>query len=89
MNKYFVAQSLVTISLLGSASSWAAVTPCDAIVEKVHAKLERKGVNDYTLKIVPKETETKLRVVGVCEGGKKKIIYHKQKGKKQQEQTEE
>lgn len=89
MNKYFVAQSLVTTALLASASCWAAVTPCDAIVEKVHAKLERKRVDNYTLKTVPKDTETKLRVVGVCEGGKKKIIYHKQKGKKQQEQAEE
>jgi len=40
----------------------------------------------YALKVVPKDTETKLRVVGVCEGGSKKIIYQKQKAKKKTEE---
>jgi hypothetical protein len=51
---------------------------CEAIMDKINAKLEGK-VSDYALKVVPKDTETKLRVVGVCEGGSKKIIYQKQK----------
>ncbi|MBC3877415.1 DUF1161 domain-containing protein [Undibacterium sp. FT79W] len=75
-------KSLVSGLLLCSASSWAAVTPCEAIMDKINAKLEGKGVSDYALKVVPKDTETKLRVVGVCEGGSKKIIYQKQKAKK-------
>jgi hypothetical protein len=55
-------------------------------MDKINAKLEGKGVSDYALKVVPKDTETKLRVVGVCEGGSKKIIYQKQKAKKKTEE---
>lgn len=71
MKKYFLASSLILIS----ATSWAAVTSCDEIKSKIETKLEGKGVKNYTLQAVPKDTETKDRVVGSCEGGSKKIIY--------------
>ncbi|MFZ6654650.1 DUF1161 domain-containing protein [Undibacterium sp. TJN19] len=64
---------------LSSTSAWAEITSCEAIKDKVAAKLEGKGVNNYTLQVVSKDTETKYRVVGSCEGGKKKIIYKKEK----------
>jgi len=73
---------LVLGLMLAGSSSWAATTSCDAIMDKINAKLDRKGVHDYSLKVVPHTTETKLRVVGTCEGGKKKVIYHKEKASK-------
>jgi len=85
MNKRTLTTSLVLSLMLSSTSVLAAVTSCDAIIEKVKAKLEHKNVNDYSLKVVSKDTETSLRVVGVCEGGSKKIIYKKHKVKKSEQ----
>jgi len=77
MNKRLLTTSLVLSLMLKSASGWAAITSCDAIMEKINTKLEHKDVSDYSLKVVSKDTETSLRVVGICEGGSKKIIYKK------------
>lgn len=74
-------KSLAISVLLCTTPAWAEITSCETIKDKVAAKLERKGVNNYTLEVVSKDTETKLRVVGSCEGGKKKIIYKKTRGK--------
>lgn len=71
MKKYFLASGLILIS----ATSWATVTSCDDLKSKIETKLEGKGVKNYTLQVVAKDTETKDRVVGNCEGGSKKIIY--------------
>jgi hypothetical protein len=71
MKKYIFASGLI----LASATSLAAVTSCEEISGKIEAKLQGKGVKNYTLQVVGKDTETKNRVVGSCEGGSKKIIY--------------
>ena len=71
MKKFMLASSLILIS----ATSWAAVTSCDEIKSKIEAKLEGKGVKNYTLQVVEKDVATTNRVVGTCEGGSKKIIY--------------
>ncbi len=53
----------------------AAKTSCDEVKAKIEAKLEAKGVKAYTLTVIPAEEQTELRVVGTCDGGKKKIVY--------------
>jgi Protein of unknown function (DUF1161) len=73
MKKYILASSLI----LMSATSWASVTTCDALKSKIETKLDGKGVKNYHLQVVAKDTETKDRVVGSCDGGSKKIIYTK------------
>ncbi|MFZ6672995.1 DUF1161 domain-containing protein [Undibacterium sp. Rencai35W] len=78
MKPFILASSLILIS----TSSMAAITPCVDIKEKVEKKLEGKGVKNYSLQVVSKDVETKNRVVGVCDGGKKKIIYTKTKSAK-------
>ena len=70
---------VMLVSGICCSSAWSAVTSCQEIMDKVNAKLEHKGVQDYSLKVVGKDKETSLRVVGTCEGGKKKVIYQKQK----------
>ncbi|MFZ6731220.1 DUF1161 domain-containing protein [Undibacterium sp. Ji42W] len=79
MRKSVSIKGLVISLLLGGAPAWAGVTSCETIKDKVAAKLEAKGVNNYSLQVVAKDTETTHRVVGTCEGGKKKIIYKKEK----------
>ena len=51
-------------------------TSCDDVKSDIAKKLEAKGVTSYTLEAVPKDQDvTDGKVVGVCEGGAKKIIY--------------
>ena len=82
MKKHVLTTSLVVSLMLSSTSGWAAITSCDDISDKIKTTLAHKEVKDYALEVVSKDTETSLRVVGVCEGGKKKIIYKKIKAKK-------
>jgi hypothetical protein len=68
----------------------AQVLPCDALRSKVDAKLQAKGVQSYTLAIVPAaELTDELnaasavpstitnngKVIGSCEAGSKRLIY--------------
>lgn len=50
---------------------------CDELKSEIAAKLDAKGVKGYTLDIVPKDQDAEGKQVGACEGGSKKIMYHK------------
>ncbi|MFZ6721834.1 DUF1161 domain-containing protein [Undibacterium sp. Ji49W] len=81
MKRSTLIHTLISGLLLISASAHAeaGILSCEALKEKIATKLEGKGVDNYTLQVVSKDTETKYRVVGSCEGDKKKIIYKKEK----------
>jgi len=51
--------------------------PCDELKSEIAAKLETKGVKGYQLEIVATEEVKDQKLVGSCEGGKKKITYTK------------
>jgi hypothetical protein len=51
--------------------------PCDELKSEIAAKLETKGVKGYQLEIVATEEVKDQKVVGSCDGGKKKITYTK------------
>jgi hypothetical protein len=55
----------------------AAGKPCEDLKTEIAAKLDAKGVKDYTLDIVAKDKDSDGSVVGTCEGGSKKIMYRK------------
>ena len=59
---------------LFAAPAFAKVS-CDDLVAKIEQKLEKKGVKNYTLTVIPADEATELRVVGTCDAGKKKIVY--------------
>ena len=49
---------------------------CEELKTEIAAKLDAKGVKNYTLDTVAKEAEAgDGKVVGTCEGGTKKIVY--------------
>jgi outer membrane lipoprotein-sorting protein len=50
---------------------------CEELKSEVAAKLEAKGVKNAQLEIVGTEEVKDQKVVGSCEGGKKKITYKK------------
>ncbi len=48
---------------------------CEELKTEIAAKLDAKGVKNYTLDIVAKDAEAPGKAVGTCEGGTKKIMY--------------
>jgi hypothetical protein len=74
-------RALLALSLILSVSqgvSFAQRKDCEELKMEIAAKLDAKGVKNYTLTIVAagdvKETE-KDKVVGSCDGGTKRILY--------------
>jgi len=68
--------SLLVVALLGAHSAYGA-KPCEELALEIAAKLDAKGVKDYSLEIVPNELAQGETVVGSCEGGTRKITYAK------------
>lgn len=50
---------------------------CEELKSEIAAKLDAKGVKDYTLNIVANEEVKDAQVVGSCEAGTKKITYER------------
>jgi len=59
-----------------------AAKPCEELALEIAAKLDAKGVKDYSLEIVPNELAQGETVVGSCEGGTRKITYARVKPNK-------
>ena len=55
--------------------------PCDELKAEIAAKVEKKGVKEYTIEAVKKGEEGDRRVVGSCEGGTKILVYRRGKPK--------
>ena len=65
---------ILAVLALFAAPAFAKMS-CDELVAKIDQKLEKKGVKHYTLTVIPADEATDLRVVGTCDGNKKKIVY--------------
>lgn len=66
---------LMFVSLLFCLPAMAQVKPCEELKSEIDAKLKEKGVQNYTLEIVPADQTGSKTVVGSCNGGKDKIVY--------------
>lgn len=73
MKKTILALSLFALA----APAMAAQKSCDELKAEIDAKLQSKGVKNYTLEIVAADAATDGKVVGACEMGSKKIVYKK------------
>jgi hypothetical protein len=74
-------RALLTLLLVLPVSpgiSFAQRKDCEELKKEIAAKLDAKGVKNYTLTIVAaadvKDTD-KDKVVGSCDGGTKRILY--------------
>jgi len=54
-----------------------AAKPCEELKAEIAAKVEAKGVREYTLEIVSNDQTADRKVVGSCDGGTKKVVYSK------------
>ncbi len=70
-------KSLIAIVLLSGAPMLAsAAKPCGELKAEITRKLDAKGIQFYSLEIVPDEKVTDPgKVIGSCDGGKAKILY--------------
>jgi hypothetical protein len=63
----------VTLALVAMPA--AAGKSCDDLKEKIEAKMNGKGVKNFTLEAVPNADVGDRKVVGSCDVGTKKIVY--------------
>ncbi len=70
MKKMILAMGLATIAFSAYAQK-----SCDELKGEIDAKLQAKGVKGYTLDIIGTDQVKDEKVVGSCDGGKKKIVY--------------
>ncbi len=73
--------ALVLVMVLSSTLAFAEVKSCDELKAEIEAKLKAKGVEGYTLEIIPSDQVKDQKIIGSCEGGSKKISYSRNKGK--------
>ena len=57
-----------------SATAFAA-NNCDQIKNQIEAKIKAMGVPLYKLEVVDADAKVGGKVVGSCDGGKKKVVY--------------
>jgi len=73
--------TVLLIALLACIGQAQAVQSCEELKDKVTSKLDGKGVKGYALEIVAADYSGDAKVVGSCEGGKKKLTYTRGKKK--------
>lgn len=66
---------ILAIGLSLVATSAFAQKDCEEMKSELAAKLQAKGVKNFTLTIVPNDQVKDEKVVGSCGGGTKKITY--------------
>ena len=67
---------LLVLPLLQGLSLGQQRKDCEELKSEIAAKLDAKGVKNYTLTITPTaDVKEKDTVVGSCDGGTKKIVY--------------
>lgn len=70
-------------------SSLSYADNCEQVKATIAEKIEANGVVTFTLEAVEKGTSTEGKVVGVCGGGTKDIIYTRGASSTQTQQTTE
>ena len=69
-------RDLLIAFVLASVPALAgAATPCEEVKAALAAKLDAKGVKNYTLDAVANDQVGEQKVIGSCEGGSRKIVY--------------
>jgi hypothetical protein len=71
--KYFIL-AVGLLSLAGTALA-DKVKSCEELKAEITAKLDAKGISNYSLEIVDKGAAAGGKIVGTCEKGSKQIVY--------------
>ena len=68
---------VLTALTLFAFPAFAQQKACEELKSEIAAKLDAKGVKNYTLNIVATADVKDAKVVGSCEAGAKKITYER------------
>lgn len=68
---------ILSAAVLAVASPVFAAKSCEELKSEIAARLDEKKVAGYMLDIVDTDKTGERKVVGSCDGGKKKIVYEK------------
>jgi hypothetical protein len=80
LQETFMKPIIIAIAALGlsaAAVPASAQKSCEAVKAEIAAKIDAKGVKAYALDAVAKDEVKEGKVVGSCEGGRKKLVYKK------------
>lgn len=70
---------LVVVFMLIAVQQGLCGMPCSDLKAKIDDGLKAKGVQNYTLTVVPNaDTTTAGKTVGSCDGGTQKIVYSRE-----------
>lgn len=83
MKKYILTSSLMFMAFSASAG----VLSCDDLKAKIEKKVTAKGVKEYGMTVVTKDTKIAGRVLGTCEKGSMKIVHEKSKATPKSEKS--
>ena len=72
---------IIAVTVFSCTVTFAAIKPCEELKAEIETKLKAKGVEGYTLEIIPTDQVKDQKIIGSCEGGTKKISYSRNKGK--------
>ena len=67
---------VVSLALL-AMPALAQKKSCEDLKSEIAAKLDAKGVQNYTLNVVSADEVKDAKVVGSCDGGTKRITYER------------
>ncbi len=73
-------QVVIVVGMLLCSTPLLAAKPCEELGAEIAAKLDAKGVKNYTLEVVATDKlAAGQTVVGSCDAGKSKIVYSRGK----------
>ena len=67
--------AIAGLLLVSMAAYPQARKPCKELKVEIAKKIEANGAGTYSLEIVAKDKQAEGAVVGLCDGGTKKIVY--------------
>ena len=74
MMKLIAAAVVVGLALSGPALAQGR-KDCGELRGEIEAKINKNGVDKFSLDVVESEKQAEGKVVGTCDGGTKKIVY--------------
>ena len=77
--KRFLVLSMMVFAVVSMPAQ--ARKPCEELGQEIAAKLDAKGVKNYTLEIVKADAVGDATVVGSCDGGTQRITYARGRAK--------
>lgn len=69
--------TLLAVALFLSTGSVWARKPCEELRQEIAAGLDAKGVKQYSLTVIAKDSTDARKTVGTCNGGTERIVYER------------